>query len=141
MKSVAAAAHWKRNTKAAFEAKYRKDLVPEKDSGIFRPLAALGDKSHIENLTGWRNAIAHFFESNWFQFVILVLIVIDVVVVIVELVVGFGILGFQDEHVGHQIEHVMHTISVGILAVFMIELSLMTAVVPGLTYLTGNKWQ
>eukprot|EP01051_Picozoa_sp_SAG22_P017067 SAG22_NODE_2548_length_2457_cov_3.307040_3_plen_417_part_00 len=74
------------------------------------------------HLPKWQKKIDKFFESTQFQLVVMLLIVVDILAVSVEIVVGYGILGFTDEHQGHAIEKAMHWVSVSILLVFAVEL-------------------
>ena len=73
-----------------------------------------------QNLRTTREKIAHVMHSNKFQIGVIILVIIDCLLVISELLIDLGIVG---DHKHSVVPKVLHYMSIGILAVFMVELA------------------
>ena len=70
--------------------------------------------------------VVDFFESAWFETVMIVLLIVDVGCVSIEVLVETEQMMFTDHARGETIEHALHWTSVAILLFFMVEILSMT---------------
>ncbi len=75
-----------------------------------------------EELHGLAGHVVELVEGDYWQAVVLLLIVVDVCAVVLELLIDTETLVFDDEDTKSTTMHVLHAVSIGILVVFGVEL-------------------